>query len=423
MSLLALLALPACLSTSEEGDEPVDDTGVPVVAVDDCDAPENTRSEPTAAGAAAVQSVNGVALALLAEHPAENPVVSPLSVSVAIGMTLAGAGGDTADEIRAVFGITDDATFHAGLAELAATLEGVSSDGTGDCPTWQFAEADNAFVDDRLTFAPAYEATLADPYGVTPQLLDFSDATAAADAINAWTSDNTNGRIDDIADPADYNESTLLVLANAVWFYGPWDEAFDPDDTETGPFTLEDGSTVDVPLMRGTGRRGFNSLGDAALVSLPYRGRDLEMVLLVPYDPAGLDAVLATFDLGALDELYPSDVEVTMPRFEVKARASLVDALTTLGMPTVFDAVAADLSGIPAADAEVGNLYVDEVTHVAWISVDEAGTEAAAATTVEVSDTASFPESVEADRPFAYFIRDNVSGVILFAGRLDVPGV
>jgi serpin B len=395
-----------------------DDTADP--AAQDCEAPANTRAAPStdAAAAAAVSNTLGLSLLRMADADA---ILSPLSVTTAVGLTLGGAEGGTADEIRTMLGITDDASFHAGIAELSATLAAFSSDGTGACPTWQFDAGNDAFVADRLPLSDAYSALLADPYGITPESVDFGDPVAAADTINTWAGDVTHGRITDLADPADFDASTVLVLANAVWFYGPWTDAFDPDDTSDGPFTRADGSAVTVPLMRGTAPRGIAWLSGATLVELPYRGNDVSMVLLVPDDPAGLDAALAAFDPAAFDTLGGGSVEVILPRFEARQRVSLKDALASLGMPSAFDPTRADLSGIPAPDAPVGDLYVDDVFHSAWISVDEAGTEAAAATEVVMSDTGSIPEQVRADHPFAYFVRDRESGVVLFAGRVDDP--
>jgi serpin B len=415
------------LDTADSADPTVDDTAA------DCTAEPNVRATPTPAEAAAARSANQLGVGLLRERTDENPFLAPLNITTALGMLLAGAEGATAEEIRAVLAAegTDD-ELHAGLAGLDAALTAASDAGSTECPTWSFAGANAAFVDQRLALTAAFSATLADPYDAAPTTVDYeNDPIGAADAINTWASDHTAGHIDAIASPDAYTYRTLLVLASAVWFDGKWTDPFSTADTLTEPFALADGGTVDVPMMRNTAGRAWGAIDGATLVELPYRGDDLAMVLVVPDATDGLDAVLASLDpasldAAALDAFGPSQIEVVMPRFTLRSHASLNAPLAALGMPTAFDEVLAELRGIAPPPPGFDNLYVDEVVHSAWVDVSESGTEAAAATTIEIdgSDSAAAPPpSVRADHPFLYVIRDRVTGAWLFAGRMDNPPV
>lgn len=443
---LALAALAACSPPTDPGDAPREtadtdtatdtDSGGDVDhgdPVEDCEAPDHVRDTPTAAMLDAAAGTNGLGLGLLRERVDANPFLSPLSVATALGMTLAGAEGDTGAELRAALGGDgDDAALHAGLAALTATLIAGAATNASDCDSWTFSGGNAAFLDARLGILDPYVATLTDPYGAPPQIVDYlADPQGAADTINAWASEKTGGSIDDIADPDAYDYHTLLVLANALQFAGSWEEPFPGDATQIRTFTEADGATRDVPFMQGVGTRAWGELDGAYVVELPYRGGDLDMVLVVPHAADGLDAVLAALDPAALahDALVangPGEITVTMPKWEVRSDASLVEPLRALGVLDAFDPFAADLSGIAPPPPEFENLFVADVVHAAWVRVDEAGTEASAATTVEVEGTDSappYPSYIVADRPFAYVIRDRVTGVWLFAGRLDAPPV
>lgn len=436
---LALAALAACspptgepprTDTAETAETADTDTGAPA---EDCAAPDHVRDAPSEAVASAAVGVNGLGLGLLRARADENPFLSPLSVATALGMTLAGAEGTTADELRAALGGDGgDAVLHEGLAGLTTALIAAPASNTSDCASWSFDGGNAAFLDARLGILDPYVAILTDPYSAPPQIVDYrNDPQGAADTINAWASEKTGGSIHDIADPAAYDYHTLLVLANALRFGGSWEEPFPGDATATRDFTLADGTTREATFMQGIGARYWAELDGAWAVALPYRGGDLDMVLVVPFQHNGLDAVLATLDPAALshEALVPhglGDITVTMPKWEVRSDASLVAALERLGVHDAFDPIAADLSGIAPPPPEFDNLVVADVVHAAWVRVDEAGTEASAATTVEVEGTDSeppWPSYVTADRPFAYVIRDRVTGAWLFAGRMDAPPV
>lgn len=398
---------------------------------DTCTAPANVRDEATSEALAASSGVNGLGLDLLESRTDTNPFLAPLSISAALAFVLAGAVGDTLTELESVLGVTDDASYHQGLADIEAALESASGDPDADCPTWSFAGGAAAFLDESLEPTDSWLATMADPYGVAPRTVDFADPTSAASSISAWASEATLGRIEDMVQPEQIDPTyTIFMLATAVVFDAKWENPFDEADTTSRPFTRAGGSNVDTPMMTSTSDVRLIGVSGGLVGEIPYRGQDVGMVLIVPDDYNGLPDLLASLDLDQLgrnlDDASYSEVEVRMPVFELESRASLNAPLQALGMLTAFDEQEADLSALAPPPVGFDNIYVSDVVHDAWIQVDESGTKAAAVTTVEgsVTDSAEpLPSTLYADRPFVYAIRDRVTGVWLFAGRMDEPPV
>jgi serpin B len=222
---------------------------------------------------------------------------------------------------------------------------------------------------------------------------------------------------------------TRLVLVNAIYFLGDWVEAFDRARTTPRPFSVAHDRTKDVPMMWRSGTYRHARDVDASILELPYHG-GASMLVVLPDDTFGLPAVEANLDVGTLERwqasLRPREVHVSIPRFTLDATEplKLATELRVLGMSRPFDAGRADFTGIAAPPSAEDGLYVTDVVHKAFVKVDEQGTEAAAATVVEMalrggpSQTPSFV----ADHPFLFFILDQITGLILFAGRVSDPG-
>jgi serpin B len=211
------------------------------------------------------------------------------------------------------------------------------------------------------------------------------------------------------------------VLTNAIYFKGKWATEFDPELTRPNPFYVTPDQPVEVDMMV---MKDFTyptyATQDVALAELPYRGKDISMILLVPTRLDGLGAVEASLtpeNLAAwMDALEPRKQDLYLPRFEVASEFGLNDVLVAMGMPDAFDPQTADFSGM---DGE-RDLSIQAAVHKAFVKVNEEGTEAAAATGIGVGVT-SMPPSVRADRPFLFLIHDNVTGSILFLGRVTDP--
>ena len=239
--------------------------------------------------------------------------------------------------------------------------------------------------------------------------------------INDWVSDQTEGRIEDLIPPGALNALTRLVLTNAIYFNAAWKYPFSEDMTANGPFYLLGGGQVTVPMMRQTESFGYAHGNGYQAVELLYDGDELSLVILLPASgnfedfEGGLEAQRVG---DIISDLQPAEVALTMPKFEFDSEFSLKDTLEGMGMPVAFSE-AADFSGMTGTRG----LCITEVLHKAFVSVDEAGTEAAAATAVIVGETSvpDQPVEVSIDRPFIFLIRDIETGAVLFVGRVLNP--
>ncbi len=264
---------------------------------------------------------------------------------------------------------------------------------------------------------------LAENYGAGLRVLDFATAPEESRvAINDWVSEQTEGKIEDLIPQGLISSLTRLVLTNAIYFNAAWADPFEEESTEEGAFRLLDGSEVSVPMMRQTESFGYAEGGDYQAIELPYDGHELSMVIVLP-EEGELEAFEDSLDAERLDAILKArerrQVALTMPKFEFEAQFSLAQTLAALGMPQAFTPDA-DFSGMTGAR----DLFISEVVHKAFVSVDEAGTEAAAATAVVMVESAMPEEPVEmtVDHPFLFLIRDIESGAILFVGRVVDPG-
>lgn len=309
------------------------------------------------------------------------------------------------------------------------------------------------------SFKEAWQKTVKESYGAGAiQQADFiRNSEIERQRINAWVSEQTEGRIAGLIPEGGVHELTRLVITNAIYFKGEWAAPFNLDDTSPKEFNLANGAQVEVPLMKKVHNKGaryaaFNGDGTLfetplkvprqgeqpqtypgedgfALVELPYQGGETSMVIIAPNDAANLAGLEASLSSGNLTKwlsaLQKRKTRIEIPKFQFKAAYNLNDTLAAMGMPKAFDEGKADFSGI--AEKDGAGLFIGEVIHQAFIEVNEAGTEAAAATSLGI-DSRSLPQKMvtfiptfRADRPFIYLIRDQKSGAILFLGRVCNP--
>jgi serpin B len=354
-----------------------------------------------------------------------NLFYSPYSISLALAMTYAGARGDTAEQMADTLQfLLEQDRLHPAFnwldAELATRGEGAEGkDGEG----FRLNIVNAIWGQKDYSFLPAFLDVLAENYGAGLRILDFINETEQSRvAINKWVSDQTEGRIEDLIPQGAIDALTRLVLTNAIYFNAAWAYPFDEDMTADGPFYLLDGGQVTVPMVKQTESFGYTEGKGYQAVELPYDGGELSMVILLPASgnfetfEEGLQAQQVD---GITSSLQPTEVTLTMPRFEFDSAFSLKDTLAEMGMPIAFS-YGADFSGM------TGNpeLFILDVIHKAFVAVDEAGTEAAAATAVPMELTAvpEPPVKVTIDRPFIFLIRDIETGAILFVGRVLNPG-
>jgi serpin B len=263
--------------------------------------------------------------------------------------------------------------------------------------------------------------TLAVDHGAELHVVDFLGAPESArKAINTWMGDHSGQWIDSVLQPGSILPTTRMVLGNAVFFSAAWKTPFKSSDTRFAAFTRRDGSVVEVPTMTATQNLAYGEGQGYSAVQLPYDAGDLSMILLLP-PQGGLDALESSLSPERLTSIVAGleerTVAIELPTFKVESSLGLGDALGRLGMPNAFSD-AADFSGMSG----VPGLSLDEVVHQTFVDVDEAGTEAAAATATGFTATAAFlPAEIRFERPYLFLVRDNVTGTVLFLGRVDDP--
>jgi len=351
-----------------------------------------------------------------------NLFYSPYSISLALAMTYAGARGETEQQMADTLHYTLSQerlhpAFNALDLELASRGEGAEGqDGEG----FRLNIVNSIWGQTGYKFLSQFLDTLAENYGAGLRLLDFVKAPEESrGVINDWVSDETEGKIEDLLPPNSITSQTVLVLTNAIYFNAAWEYPFEEELTHDGPFNLLDGGQVTVPMMEQTEYFGYAQGEGCQAVELPYDGQELSMVILLPEAgrfeefASGLDAERVT---AILKDISPQEVHLTMPKFTYESGFRLKETLAAMGMPAAF--TAADFSGIDGTRS----LFIDDVYHKAFVSVDEAGTEAAAATAVVVARAAPTPpKEVTVDRPFVFMIHDIETDAILFLGRVVDP--
>jgi serpin B len=352
-----------------------------------------------------------------------NLFYSPFSISEALAIAYAGARAETALQMgTALHFDLEQSKLHPAFnaIDLALASRGMGAAGT-DSMGFRLNIESALWGQTGHSFSTPFLDILGENYGDGIHVADFKGAPDdSRKLINDWVAGRTEDRIKDLLAQGDVTPDTRLVITNAVYFNAAWQLPFEVSGTKLVSFTRPDDTKVDVPTMSGYREVPYSSGPDYAAVALPYDGNELSMVLVLP--PQGtLDAFEASLTpdklatiLGGMTE---HGVSITLPRFKVESSFSLADQLGKLGMPVAFTEMA-DFSGM---DGKM-DLFLSAVVHKAYVTVDEAGTEAAAATGAVVGTT-SVPPSAEIhlDHSFLFLIRDDKTRTVLFLGRVEDP--
>ncbi len=356
---------------------------------------------------------------------ADNLFFSPYSISMAVAMTYAGAAGDTAHEIAHAmqFYLPSD-TLHPAFNYLDQQIASRGQGAQGKDEEGFRLNVVNAIWGQKgYPFRSEYLDVLARNYGAGLRVLDFQKSPEASrTTINQWVEEQTEGRIKDLVADGSITSLTRLVLTNAVYFNAAWQSQFQKAATTEGTFHLIDGKQVTVQMMHQAASFRYGEGSNFQAIELPYDGNELSMVILLPADQefaAFEDAIDNEMLGGITDGLHQAQMELSMPKFKMETSIGLNDALSGMGMQMAFDPAMADFSGMDGTR----DLYISDVVHKAFVDVDEAGTEAAAATAVVVGTTSvpAEPVVLNVDRPFVFLIRDMETGTILFLGRVMNP--
>ncbi|MEF3329860.1 MULTISPECIES: serpin family protein [Oceanobacillus] len=403
LCLCIVLILTACNSSdSEENPSPAD-----------IESPDDASKETVQAG---LNQLGFEALSGLDKNEDGNVFISPISIWTALNMTYHGADGKTKAEMEEVLGlenIDSDALLSADhdlLMEQAADNQEV-----------ELYLANAVWFREDMEINAAYQVALETYYQAK------IDPLTTADAINDWVAEQTNDRIDHMAD--DISPDLILFLLNAVYFQGDWTYPFDETLTEEQEFSLEDGSTIETPMMT-LYKKDLHYWEDenVQVVSLPYEEEEtIQMQIFLPSEDTSFSNFREDFSLEkwqeSMDALEQQIGTVLLPSFTLEYESELNDFFIHLGMEQAFDPNQADLSnmfeGTDASDA-----YISRIFHKTFIDVDEEGTEAAGATSVEVEETSAVLEdtfTMNINRPFLFTITNTEEDIILFMGSIEQP--
>jgi serpin B len=374
----------------------------------------------------------------------ENLCVSPYSIQSALAMTFAGADGETRTEMARVLHFTADASaVAASFASLQHSLEEMSArtaelvkkskEFGGPSEPITLAIANKLFAQKGYGFRPAFLSLVKENFGAAFEPVDFvKNASAATQHINEWVADQTHNRIRDLIPGGALDETTRLVLANALYLKAPWANEFSSNATQPEPFHVRGGTGINVPTMqKKSGHFGYAKREGYTVVSLPYEGNDLQFLVLLPGEVNGLHALESKLSgdmLAGCAKLQTGDIDLHLPKFKLEPPTlALAEKFETLGMKTAFDKPRGSANFDKMAPRTPKDyLYISQIFHKTFIAVDEKGTEAAAATAVAMMAGTALrspppPIEVKIDRPFVYAIQHVPSGVCLFLGRVTDP--
>ena len=375
---------------------------------------------PTAVGNLSFNdAVNAFAFNFFKElNDGGNIFISPYSIFTALAMTYEGAKGKTANEMADVLNVEqDNASFHEYMKNLYEVLNEKNED-------YNISTANALWVKENYQLLESYLDVIRNYYGGHATEVDFNNPEEAADIINKWVENNTNGLIKDLILPDYINPLTMLILTNAIYFKGIWEVQFDPVNTTDRDFENSSSFSVKVPTMSLVDTDdvfNYTETDDLQILELKYSGGDISMMILLPKDK-DLSTVINAADENSFSEwresMVEKNVDIYLPKFKVETKYQLNEYLKQLGMVIPFT-YSADFSGMNGYK----ELFISRVVHKAFIDVNEEGTEAAAATAVIMERLIIEPSRIvfDCNHPFMYLIQHKQTGTILFMGTITDP--
>ena len=337
-----------------------------------------------------------------------NHFFSPASMHAAFSVLYEGVKGETAEQLRGVFGIAeDDAARHQAVSDTMSSLN-------REDPHATLEMANSLWLAEILVPHARYVEIVRGTYTADIETVDFADSIVAADRINGWAAEKTYDKIPEVLKPKDL-KNALAVILNAIYFKGTWVTQFDPEDTLPRDFDTGNGTVV-AEMMHADATFGYAEYDGAQILRMPYVGDRLSMLVVLPPERDGMAALEESLTAEMLEgwqqSVYDTYITVSIPKFETKTHYDLIPELMDLGITLIFGG--GDFSGISDSDMSVATATQD-----AYVNVNEEGTEAAAVTALVMIETA--PPTFIADRPFLFFIQDDESGTILFMGKIVDP--
>jgi serpin B len=373
-----------------------------------------------------------------------NAVLSPYSIQTTLAMTWAGADGETHDEMRRVLHFPEEeSALHRAMVELRKVIAAAadrtvqlaerSRQGGQEADPLRLSVANRLYGQVGYPFREPFLALTREKYAAPFQTLNFrANPEQSRHHINRWVEEQTLDRILELIPPGGIDEDTGLVLVNAIYLQAPWQDPFPASATKLAQFHLKDGNSVEVPTMRHKSRLGFAQHDGFHAITIPYLGGELQFLVLLPDANRGLDeleASLTADQLAATAEAPSAEVILHLPKLKLEPPLlRLGQELRALGMTTAFDEPRRSANFDRMAPRQPNDyLRISEVFHKTFLTLDEKGTEAAAATAAVMMRVTSIPAmtpdpiEVRVDRPFLFAVQHRASGVCLFLGRVVDP--
>ncbi|XP_052012776.1 serpin B6 isoform X3 [Apodemus sylvaticus] len=364
-------------------------------------------------------------LKILGEDSSKNVFFSPMSISSALAMVFMGAKGTTASQMSQALSLdkcrgNGDGDVHQGFQSL---LTEVNKSGT----QYLLRTANRLFGEKTCDLLASFKDSCLKFYEAEMEELDFMGATEQSrQHINTWVAKKTEDKIKELLSPGTVNSDTLLILVNAIYFKGRWEEEFNKEDTREMPFKVSKDEKKPVQMMFKKSKFKMTYIGEifTRILLLPYVGNELNMIIMLPDEHIELSTVEKEItyknfvEWTRLDKMDEEEVEVFLPKFKLEENYEMKDVLCKLGMTDAFEAGRADFSGMSSKQG----LFLSKAIHKAFVEVNEEGTEAAAATAaIMMLRCMRFTPRFCADRPFLFFIQHVKTNGILFCGRLSSP--
>lgn len=348
-------------------------------------------------------------------EPGKDVFISPVSVSVALGMTLNGAHAATRDSMARVLGFAGllQSDINAGYRSLIDLLRGID-------PKVKFQIANSIWYRPDLQVEQTFKDVNKQYFDALISSIDFS-LTTAPGTINAWVEQNTAGKIKEIV-PNPIPRDMVMYLINAIYFKGTWTYRFDPTQTKDDVFALVNGSLAPCRMMSMKATVPYFTDGQLQAVDLPYGDAGYSMTILLPAAGVNIDKFVGNLTQQEWNRvatgLAKREGDLFIPKFRLEYEKKLNDVLKGMGMSIAFSPSAADFTGIDRQ----GGLFISEARHKTYVEVDEEGTEAAGVTSIGIGRTSIGDTFVmKVNRPFVFVIRENNSGTILFIGKIVQP--
>lgn len=362
----------------------------------------------------------------LAAGAYNNLIISPLSVHLILSALSSAADSETKSEMHRVLGLAtsgiDPNQLDESYAQLIGQLQNIPvSNGK---PAYALSVANAAWLKQGYQVKPDFRASLQQNYRAQIEDVDYSNKAQAAKHINTWVSEKTNGKIKDLIDKEAIDSLVRLILTNAVYFKSRWEHQFIEDATSTESFRISATESVQVPLMNDLQSIPYYEDDKVQLIALPYVGHCLYLIVALPREKDGLTALEEELSHAGLNlwfsQMKAARVNYYLPRFSFSRELELSETLKALGLNRALDPENAWFPGIN----EQEKLAISKILHQGFISVDEQGTEAAAATAVMLAGSAYVPEPPKvfrADHPFMFFILHRETNAVIFLGRITRP--